>query len=302
MLGRLLYRKTNIKYGIDYIDPWVRDISKDRSFKAIVSLAIAKFLEPIAVKNASLITGVALEYYKPVLDRNFIKKNICHATFPYGFDSNDHEIEIPDLRFPWYDRPNCKPIVYAGAFMPNSQIFLNKLFKAFAVIVSEKNISENTHLFFLGTGYYQHKSITSYANDHGISKYVTEIRDRIPYLHILNILSKADRLLIIGSTEKHYTASKTYQVILSKRPFMGMLHYESTAINVLTETNTDKFLVKYVPNEDDETFNTKTLLILRKFISDKSEWTPQLNNLNKYSALQSAKVLVGSMNSILNEK
>ena len=74
LLGRILHSKTCIPYGIDYIDPWVRDIKQDKSLRSRLSLIAAKILEPIAVKKACLITGVAYEYYKPVLDRNFSNK------------------------------------------------------------------------------------------------------------------------------------------------------------------------------------------------------------------------------------
>lgn len=305
LLGRFLHRNTGISYGIDYIDPWVRDISKDGSLRARLSLLSAKILEPIALKNASLVTGVAWEYFKPVLDRNFKDASnykITYAEFPYGFDPNDHEIDIPDLKLPWSEKPDCIPIVYAGAFMPNSQVFLDTFFKAFAALTIQKKISSNIHLYFLGTGYYPHKSITSYAEDHNISPYVTEIRSRFPFLHILNFLSKANKLLIIGSTEKHYTASKTYQVILSNRPFMGIFHHESTAVKVLQNTNTHKFLVPYKPEEAIDKFYKKMLTVLESFISDNAEWSLVISSLEPYSAKQSAKTLVNAIESVIVSK
>ena len=304
LLGRLLHKKTGIPYGIDYIDPWVRDISKDGGIRARLSLAVAQFLEPIAVKKASLITGVAYEYYKPVLDRNFKNASgykIPHAAFPYGFDPHDHEIEIPDLKLPWSENPDCIPIVYAGAFMPNSQVFLDTLFKAFASLVASRKIPANVHLYFLGTGFYPHKSVTAYAEDHSIANYVTEIRDRFPFLHILNFLSKAEKLLIIGSTEKHYTASKTYQVILSKRPFLGIFHHQSTAVNVLKETNTDSYLVTYNPEESKDIFYASTKKVLLDFLVEKKSWIPNIEALDPYAAKQSAKILVDAIEKALKQ-
>src|SRR5260221_14461340 len=72
LLGRWLHASTGIKYGIDYIDPWVhRFPGSDKRFsRHWWSTALAKFLEPIAVRRASLITGVAENYYKGVMERN----------------------------------------------------------------------------------------------------------------------------------------------------------------------------------------------------------------------------------------
>ena len=53
LLGRLLHGKTGIKYGIDYIDPWVHDFpGSDKIFsRHWFSKHLAKILEPIAVKK-----------------------------------------------------------------------------------------------------------------------------------------------------------------------------------------------------------------------------------------------------------
>jgi hypothetical protein len=380
LLGRFLHEKTGIRYGIDYIDPWVRDISKDGSIRAYFSLWVAKILEPIAVKKASLITGVAYEYYKPVLERNFRiqrredskiqrfkdfkiqgfqdskiqgfqdsggkgeepgsriqegsdpqlavgskqkaedsmqgehpnplgtellnpgilefwnhKSRVIHVAFPYGFDPHDHEIEIPGLALPWDDQPGCKPIVYAGAFMPNSQVFLDVFLKAFAELDRAGEVPEHVHLYFLGTGMYPHKRVTAYAADHGLEHRVTEIRDRFPFLHILNFLAKADKLLIIGSTEKHYTASKTYQVILSKRPFLGMFHHESTAVEILRKTHTDDFLIQFQSQEKDDQFFKDTVKTVKRFLVETDHWNPDLSALEPYSAKQSARLLINGI-------
>ena len=64
LLGRLLHNITGIKYGIDYIDPWVHHFpgSEKKFSRHWFSTQLAKILEPIAVKKASLITGVAEGY------------------------------------------------------------------------------------------------------------------------------------------------------------------------------------------------------------------------------------------------
>ena len=62
LLGRWLHHSTRIRYGIEYIDPWVHEFpGSDRLFsRHWLSTRLAKLLEPIAVKKAVLITGVAI--------------------------------------------------------------------------------------------------------------------------------------------------------------------------------------------------------------------------------------------------
>jgi hypothetical protein len=211
VLGRILYNKIKIPYGIDYIDPWVRNISNRKNWRALISNFVARVLEPFAVKKASLISGVSTNYYQPVLDRNFKNKKIEHVGMPYGFDPNDHKILIENLTYPWEKYPNCKPIVYAGAFLPLSGYFTEVLFKSIKKLIIENKFDKNIKLFFVGTGNYSHKSITQYAKEADIQEYIIEIRERFPFLQILNFLSNSYANIIIGSTEKHYTASKNFK-------------------------------------------------------------------------------------------
>jgi hypothetical protein len=47
---------------------------------------------------------------------------------------------------------------------------------------------------------------------------------------------------VLGSTERHYTPSKVFQAILSKRPVFAMLHAESTAIGMIEQAGAGKVL------------------------------------------------------------
>src|SRR5690606_2213392 len=118
LLGRILHEKTAVPYGIDYIDPWVRDIHNRKDWRSRLSLQVAKLLEPVAVKKASLLSGVSEAYYQPVIALNFKNRAITHVGMPYGFDPRDHEIIQDRLTLPWEGIKDCHPLVYAGAFLP----------------------------------------------------------------------------------------------------------------------------------------------------------------------------------------
>jgi hypothetical protein len=49
-------------------------------------------------------------------------------------------------------------------------------------------------------------------------------------------------VLVLGSTERHYTPSKVFQAILSKRPVFAMLHAESTAIAMIAQAKAGQVL------------------------------------------------------------
>jgi hypothetical protein len=299
LLGRLLHEKTGIKYGIDYIDPWVRNIKNQNTIRTKLSQLVAKFLEPIAVKKASLISGVSFPYFEPMLQRNFPTKRPVCVAMPYGFDPHDHKIKLPDIVFPWSHQSNKKIWLYAGAFLPNSHLIIEAFFHAIGNLRKNGRWDESIRLWFIGTGQYPAKSVASYAKDYHLEDIVTERRERYPYLNVLNFLDAADTVMIIGSTEKHYTASKTFQALLSKRPVVSAFHTESSAIKVLESCRADTFTVRYFLNMKEYKLISAFEKVLSKRISD-IPWNPDLSALDPFSAKESARQLIEAIEYIIN--
>ena len=80
-------------------------------------------------------------------------------------------------------------------------------------------------------------NVKSLAEKYGLwQKNVFEYPTRIPYLDVLTHLETADAVFILGSTEPHYTPSKTYQGVLSKKPIFAVLHSVSSAVNIIRES------------------------------------------------------------------
>jgi hypothetical protein len=52
-------------------------------------------------------------------------------------------------------------------------------------------------------------------------------------LKVLCHLNQCDGALVLGSSEAHYSPSKTFQSIQSGKPILAMLHEESTAVEYL---------------------------------------------------------------------
>jgi hypothetical protein len=53
-------------------------------------------------------------------------------------------------------------------------------------------------------------------------------------MHALGALVQSDGLLLVGSDEPHYTASKIYPALMSGRPFLSIFHGASSAHAILT--------------------------------------------------------------------
>jgi hypothetical protein len=241
LIGRLLHKSTGVKYGIDYIDPWVHEFpgSNKMFSRAWFSTRLAKFLEPIAVKKASLITGVAEGYYTGVLNRNpALAKKVVTGAMPYGGEINDFR-NLDELNLHPYlfkKEPGKIDLVYAGVLLPKSVDIFNSIC---SIISRERSLFQNIRFHFIGTGkqlndpnsFYVGKMAQQYE---GLwQQVIFEYPQRIPYLDVLIHLKASDGIFILGSTEPHYTPSKVYQGALSGRPVLALLHRQSTARQVI---------------------------------------------------------------------
>jgi len=68
----------------------------------------------------------------------------------------------------------------------------------------------------------------------GVEDCVTEIAPRIDYLEALTVLTQATVILMMGSSEPHYTASKLYPGLLAQRPILAVFHEASSVVGILS--------------------------------------------------------------------
>ncbi len=249
LLGRAAHAICGIPYGLDYIDPWVHTWpgSEIAFTKAWVSKHLGRLLEPVAVRNASLITGVAEGYYEGVLARNpHLVGRAVTAAMPYGGEASDH-LRIRDLDIQPYlfqpDRSTYR-LVYAGAMLPRAYAPLEAVFRA---IAADREHFANVSFHFIGSGKSPDDAngynVRPLAERYGLwNTVVHEYPRRIPYLDVLSHLEAADAVFVLGSTEPHYTPSKTYQGILAGKAILAVLHRASTACAVLRETGAGRVI------------------------------------------------------------
>lgn len=244
LLGRWLHKTTKIPYGIDYIDPWVHHTPEGKKLfsRHWFSERLANWLEPIAVKNASVITGVAKGYYEGVIQRNphLINTALCGA-MPYGGEVMDHQ-RVRSLKTSAYlfkKNPQKMQLVYGGAMLPKAFGPLEAIFGSI-----KKNLDKfsTLEIHFIGTGKSPNDpngfNIKPLAEKYNLwNSIVFEYPQRIPYLDVLIHLEAAKGVFILGSTEPHYTPSKVYQGVLSGKPLFAVLHKKSTAVEVIRKSN-----------------------------------------------------------------
>jgi hypothetical protein len=307
LLGRWLHHSTGVKYGIDYIDPWVHEFpGSDKIFsRHWFSTKLAKLLEPIAVKNASLITGVAEGYYTAVLQRNpALETSAVYGAMPYGGEQADHDLlKQLELKPYLFGKTNKISLVYAGAMLPKAFAPLEAIFKSMQLHPEIFGVLE---FHFIGTGKTTNDpegyNIKPLAEKYGLwQTIVFEYPKRISYLDVLVHLSAADGIFILGSTEPHYTPSKVYQGILSGKPILSVLHNQSTAVTVLQQSG-GGLVLAFDGEHHLDTIETEFPLLAVEYI----EWIKNFDSASiqkeifeSYSAKNITKQLAVSLNQVV---
>ena len=308
LIGRYLYKKTGVPYGIDYIDPWVHQFpgSNQLFSRHWFSTQLAKILEPIAVKHASLITGVSEGYYAPVLERNpHLKKQAITAAMPYGGEFKDHQkLKSLKLKSFLFHENNKFKFVYAGALLPHSVKILEELFKTISL---DMPFFSQFEFYFIGTGKKVLSkfefSVKRFAQKYNIwESIIFEYPYRLNYLDVLAHLEAANGIFILGSTEIHYTPSKIFQSLLAKKKIFALLHTSSSAVKLIEKYNAGVSLL-FNGEYDLNTINDYLKIKMTEYLNmslDSSSISINDFNSNEYSAYFITSILSNKLNSLYN--
>jgi len=298
ILGAYWKRKFKIPYIIDIQDPWHSEYYQDKPkdeqpAKYWFSYRLNKYLEPVAMKHVDGLISVSKGYIDDLKNRYPTIKNIPAVTIPFGAFKPDLQIAIDNKPFfkPLLD-PAYKNIVYIGRGGADMQPALNTIFTALKSCLNKNpELFKTIRLYFIGTSYApagQGKpTILQIAQECGVAENVIELTDRISYYHTLATLQQADALLMPGSDDPQYTASKIYPYLLTNKPLLAIFNSKSPALNVLKEYDTP-FAYSY---DEDKNVQEK----ISAFFSNIADATMAAPNYNpdatqKYSAENMTKL------------
>jgi hypothetical protein len=244
-LGPRWKRKFGVPFILDIQDPWRSDFYLDkpkseRPPKFLISHTIDKYLEARTVPRADGIISVSQGYCDTFIARYPGMKKERFRVIPFGASTYDFEVMqkyVSQVR--WVKFKNDKiNVVYAGRGGYDMGFALEILFKAVAKgLEKDPTLFSRLHLWFIGTSYAPagagRPTILPLAEKQGVGEFVTEMTDRIPYFDTLFLLKQAGALLVPGSTDTNYTASKIYPYILAQKPLLALFYKGSSVIDVL---------------------------------------------------------------------
>ena len=162
------------------------------------------------------------------------------TVLPFPGDARDFErVKQEDIRQTVFD-PNdgLKHWVYVGVCPPSMVLAVRSLFSALRATINYQPSTLNSlRLHFIGTSYAAAgtgvKIVEPLAAEYGLSDIVHESTDRIPYSETLRCLLDADALIIPGSDDPGYTASKIYPYLLAGKPLLAVFHEQSSVVDLI---------------------------------------------------------------------
>jgi hypothetical protein len=249
-LGPVWKRRWGVPYVLDVQDPWVSDYY-DRTgtrppggrMKYAFTQWLARRGEPRVVRGAARVISVSPDYPAALRRRYPELPAERFVVLPFGASERDAEyVRTNEVRHTVFDPADgLIHWTYLGRGGGDMARALRGLFLALRRLRERDPRASRLRLHFVGTSYAGRgrgqPTVAPLAQEAGVGDLVHEQTDRIPYLEGLALLRKSDAVLLIGSDDPGYSASKVYPCVLAGRPLLAVLHRGGLAGGVVRQCN-----------------------------------------------------------------
>jgi hypothetical protein len=247
-LGRIWKSRYGTPYILDMQDPWVSDQHRcgpksERLPKFWIADRVHRMLEPWTMEKVDGIVAVSSAYIQTLQKRY---PRLCHVptkTLPFGGAPSDIHFVRKHPQPNRFFKPGDGLLhgVYVGRGGPDMASAVRIIFGALRLGLEQRpEIFSRVRLHFIGTSYAPdgraRASIEPLAKEFDVMKHVNETTRRIPYFEALQLLLEADFLVVPGSDDPQYTASKIYPYILAEKPLLAVFRESSSVCQVLRDT------------------------------------------------------------------
>ena len=248
LLGPTLKRAFHVPFVLDYQDPWVgawgeivgggSDGRPD--LKSRLTRALSVRLEPRVARAADAITAVSSGTYEQIRRRDPRLEATPCVAIPLGGEAADFDhLRHRPRPNPYFDpRDGRIHLCCVGTLAPLGVDTLRAVLRAVALLRDRRpDLYGRLQLHFVGTSSQASRGaparVVAIARELGVGDRVAEVVPRVDYLDALMVLAQATAILMIGSSEPHYTASRLYPVLLAERPVLAVFHEESSVVEIL---------------------------------------------------------------------
>jgi hypothetical protein len=244
-LGPCVLRPAGVPYVVDYIDPWFSDWTAKHAFprKGWFYHRAAAAIEPTVLGSAAHITAVSEGILDDLRARYRWLDPSRMTAMPYGAEPEDFEasarlgVNPPDFT----DTDGTVTVAFTGAIQPTSRALVDVVLRAVGRLrATDTPPGRRLRLRCYGTsnltwGHRQHAVLPA-ARALGLDDCVSEIPERVSYLQAISVLRACHIVLVMGSTDSYYHASKLYPAMVSGRPILALCHRDASIARVVQDT------------------------------------------------------------------
>jgi hypothetical protein len=268
LMGPRLKASFKLPFVLDYQDPWVGEWGRSvgggphgaADWKSRASRQLGVWLEPRAVGGADAIVAVSQGTIDGIVERIPAASRVPHEVIPLGFDARDFQaVDGRPSAVPFDKADGLTHLCYVGTLLPTGLDTLRLLLGGLARARRDDPAAARLRLHFFGTSNQSASSsyrIMPIAQELGVADFVSEVPGRLDYLDALAVLANASGILLLGSTERHYTASKLYPALLARRPLLALFHEASSVVSILRDAGCEP-TVRVVTYDDRPTTDAR---------------------------------------------
>jgi hypothetical protein len=225
VIAPIIKRITGIKYGIDFIDPWVHETAGEpKGIKHRLSQSIAHKLEGWVTKNASLIFSVSEGINENLRKRHPELAAIPMYAVPYGAEPGDFNGFVNNKTD---EQEGPIMIRYIGAVWNDCYPVLDGLMPVLAALQKQLPLK----LEFYGTSYagegLAKNQLDKWIDKYAMQTYTSEACLRVTYKQAVELTMQSDILFLMGGMQPYYAASKLMGLIVCGKPFVAFVHKDS---------------------------------------------------------------------------
>jgi hypothetical protein len=253
-LGRIWKERFGLPFVVDMQDPWLSDYYEGKSADARprkywFSQRLHGTLEPWTMKAVDGLVSVSPDYLTTLRERYPWLAEKPQSVLPFGASHVDFDVvrRHPQPNKLFTKTSDLLHGVYVGRGGKDMAFALQIIFHALKLgLQTRPELFRKIRLHFVGTDYAVGKlarhSVAPVAESLGVSSLVEEVPERVRYFEALQLLLDADFLVVPGSDDPQYTASKIYPYVLARKPILAVFNRHSTVCQVLERTRAGTLL------------------------------------------------------------
>ncbi len=252
--GPALARAAGAAFVLDLQDPWVGAWGSSvgptadgrADLRSRVSRALSLPVERRTVVASDGITAVSYGTIDALAARVPEVHGLPHAEVPLVALEADlaWARSAPPLPASLaFDTPHVH-VVWVGTLLPAGRSVMRAILDGLALAVQRNpRVAERVRVHFVGTSNESRADAPALAmpiaQAAGVDGLVTEHASRVEYRAALQLLARADAVLLGGSTEAHYTPSRLYPALLSGAPLLAVYREGTHPVRVLQRVAAD---------------------------------------------------------------